>query len=322
MTRGQSRVRSDDAQLLLSRERDLTLLIPAMSELALVLVDPLLGHVMGRVGGARREVHEERLVRHERLLLADPADSVVGQVFGEVVALLRGLRRLDRGEALVERGVPLVVLAADEAIEIFEPAAPGRPVVERAHRAGLPDRDLMTLSELRRGIAVQLEGLGQWRHRVRPQGRISGSRCRDLGDAAHAGRVMVATGQQCLSGRRAKRRGVEPRVLDRVGRDCIEVRRVAWTAERARCSEADIVDKDDQDVRGAFWRLDRLDRRELRVGVLGVVQDRPRHMPRPGSADWIVTARRVLAPWCFPSRRNCVVRHRRRREQRGRAPQT
>ena len=216
------------------------------------------------MGCAGREVHEERLVRHERLLLADPADGMVGEVFGEVVALLRGLRRLDRGEALIEGGVPLVVLAADEAIEVFEPAAPGRPVVERAHRARLPDRDLVTLSELRRGIAVQLEGLGQWRHRVRPQGRISGSRRRDLGDAAHAGRVMVATGQQGLSGRRAERRGVEPRVLDRVGRDRIEVRRVAWTAERARCSEADVVDQDDQDVRGALGRPDRLDRRELR----------------------------------------------------------
>ncbi len=78
----------NDAQLFLPREDLLAQLVPALIELAFVLVSPLFGHVVWRMGGARREVHEERLVGHQRLLLAHPGDRLVGQVFGEVVALL------------------------------------------------------------------------------------------------------------------------------------------------------------------------------------------------------------------------------------------
>ena len=106
VARRQFGVGADDAQLLLPLERDLALLVPAVGELALVLVDPLLRHVVRRVRRARREVHEERLVGHQRLLLARPGDRLVGQVFGEVIALGRRLGRLDRRRALVERRDP------------------------------------------------------------------------------------------------------------------------------------------------------------------------------------------------------------------------
>ena len=114
-------------------------------------------HVVRGVGGARREVDEEGAVGHQRLLLADPADGAVGQVLGQVVALLRGRRRLDRRRALVERRVVLVRLAAEEAVEVLEAAAAGRPGVEGAHRARLPGRHLVALAELRGGVAVQAQ---------------------------------------------------------------------------------------------------------------------------------------------------------------------
>ena len=104
--RRQLGVGADHAQLLLLVERDLALLVPAVGELALVLVDPLLRHVMRRVGGARREVDEERLVGQQRFLLARPGDRLVGQVLGEVVALGWRLGRLDRRRALVQRRDP------------------------------------------------------------------------------------------------------------------------------------------------------------------------------------------------------------------------
>ena len=47
------------------------------------------GHVVRRVRRAGREVHEERLVGHQRLLLAHPRDRLVGEILGQVVALLR-----------------------------------------------------------------------------------------------------------------------------------------------------------------------------------------------------------------------------------------
>ena len=79
----------DHAQLLLPREGLLAQLVPAAAELALVLRDPLLGHVVRGVRRAGGEVHVERLVRRERLLGADPVDRLVGHVRGEVVARRR-----------------------------------------------------------------------------------------------------------------------------------------------------------------------------------------------------------------------------------------
>ena len=63
VARGELAVRRDDAELLLPGEGLFAQLVPALVELALVLVGPLLGHVVGRVGRAGREVDEEGLVR-------------------------------------------------------------------------------------------------------------------------------------------------------------------------------------------------------------------------------------------------------------------
>ena len=101
------------------------------SNLPLYLSAQSFGHMVRRVGGAGREVDEEGLVRRQRLLLRDPGHGLVGHVLHEVIALFGRLLRLDRRRAFVERGVPLVGLAADEAVEVLEAAAAGRPGVER-----------------------------------------------------------------------------------------------------------------------------------------------------------------------------------------------
>ena len=103
MAGGELAIGGNDAELLLPREGLFAQLVPAVVELALVLVGPFLGHVMRRVGGAGREVDEERLVGDQRLLLADPGDRLVGHVFHEVVALFGRLLHLDRRRAFVER---------------------------------------------------------------------------------------------------------------------------------------------------------------------------------------------------------------------------
>jgi hypothetical protein len=70
-----------------------------------------------------REVHEEWLVGHQGLLLADPIDRVVGHVLGEVVALLGRAVGLHRHGVLVDgRGV-LVGLPTDEPVEMLEATA-------------------------------------------------------------------------------------------------------------------------------------------------------------------------------------------------------
>ena len=114
--------------------------VPAAGEPAGVPVRPLQRHVVRSVGGAGREVHEERLLGSQRLLGAHPVDRPVRQVLGQVVALLRRSSRLDRRRALVQRRVVLVVLAADEAVEVLEPAAAGGPRVERPDALPVGDR--------------------------------------------------------------------------------------------------------------------------------------------------------------------------------------
>ena len=197
----------------------------------------LSAHSLGTWCGAcvapGREVHEERLVGHQRLLLAHPADRPIGEVLGQVVALLGGRRRLHRRRAVVQRRVPLVVLPADEPVERLEPAATRRPRIERTHRRRLPHRHLVALAELRRRVPVQLQRHRQRRLRVRPQRAVARRRRRRLGDDAHPDRMVVAARQQRRTRRRAQRRRVEAVVAQPTGGEPIRGRR-ADTARRTR----------------------------------------------------------------------------------------
>ena len=225
-----------------------------------------------RVGRARREVHEERLVRHQRLLLADPADRLVGEILRQVVALLGGQVGLDGRRAVIQRGRVLVRLAADEPVEVLEAAADARPCGERTHRAGLPDGDLVALAELRRGVTIELQRLGQRGARVRADRAIAWRRCGDLRDAAHPHGVVIPTAQQRGTRRRAQGRRVEARVLQAFGGETLERRCPARPAERAVRAEAGVIDEDDEHVRRPVRRPDRLDPRKRSLRVLRVVR--------------------------------------------------
>ena len=275
VARGELAVLRDDAQLLLPGDGLLAQLVPALVELALVLVGPLLRHVVRRMGRAGREVDEERLVGREGLLLTDPGDGLVGHVLHQVVALLGRLLWLDRRGALIERRVPLVRLAADEAVEVLEAAAARGPGIERTGRARLPHRHLVALAELGRGVAVELQRLRQRRHGVGKHRAVARRTGGDLGDAAHAGGVMVAPGQERLARRRAEGGGVEAVVLQAARCQLLRGRRLAGAAEGARGAEPGVVDQDDQDVGRALGRAQLLDGRELGVRVLRVVSDQP-----------------------------------------------
>jgi hypothetical protein len=173
--------------------------VPAGVELALVLVRPLLRDVMRGVGGAGCPVDEERFVGGEGLLLAHPGDGPIGQILGEGVALLRCLFRFHRRGALIEAGIVLVGFTADETVEMLEPRA-GGPLVERADRGDLPGRHFVALAELGGRISVEHQRFGDGRFVLRSDAAVTRRRGGDLGDAAHANRVVVATGQHCLAG--------------------------------------------------------------------------------------------------------------------------
>jgi hypothetical protein len=262
-----------DSKLLLPFEDLLPQRVPAPVETALVPVRPLGRHVVRRMRGARGEVNEERLVRHQRLLLANPADRLIGHVRGEVVALLGGLLRFHRRRALVDRRVVLIGLAADEAVEVLEAAAAGRPGVEGSDRAGLPDRHLVALAELRRRVAVQPQRLRERRACVRSDRVVARRRGGQLGDHAHPHRVVVTAGEQRRARRRAQRRGVEAVVLQAARGQPLRGRRLTRPAERARGAETDIIKQDHEHIGCPGRWSQRLDRRELGTRVPGVERE-------------------------------------------------
>ena len=191
------------AEFLLPLEDALAVLVPAVVELALVLVGPLLEDVVRAVGGARGPVHEERLVGRERLVPLQPGEGLVGHVLGEVILL--AVRRLDRVGVLVEPGLPLRGFAGEEAVEVVEPVA-GRPAVERPHRGGLVGRGVVPFAERRRLVAVVVQHLGDGGGGLRDDAGVAVEVGGPLGDGAVADAVVVAAGQAAPRGSASKSR--------------------------------------------------------------------------------------------------------------------
>ena len=163
---------------------------------------------MGSVRGAGREISHERAVRRDRLLLANPAHALVGEIAGELIAFLRRLRRLDRRRVADQRRIELVGLAADEAVEIVESLI-GRPVVERTRRARLVIGHIVVLAEPRAGVARLFQKLGEGRAALGNDAAIARIARRHLLDDAGRDGVMIAAGQQSGARRRAQRRRME-----------------------------------------------------------------------------------------------------------------
>ena len=147
-------------ELLLAREHLLAVGVPAVVELPLVAVGPLLGHVVRGVRGAGAEVQEERLVRRDLLGVGDERDRLVDQVLGQVIALLRGARRLDLMVVVDQLRIPLAGVATEEAVEALE-ATPQRPPVVRPGRRLELRRHQVLLADHVGVVAVLGQHLGQ-----------------------------------------------------------------------------------------------------------------------------------------------------------------
>ena len=108
----------------------------------------------------------------------------------EVPARL-ALERINLRGVAEEVRLPLVGIATDEAVEIFEAHA-GRPLVEGPDLARGERRRVVVLTEPRRGITIIQQDPADRGLVLGNDAVIAGEAGRLLGDHAEAGRVMVA----------------------------------------------------------------------------------------------------------------------------------
>ena len=196
-----------DAERLLSGEDLLTVGIPAVVELAGVLVDPLLGGMVRGMCRPEAEVEVERLLRIDLLGIGDELDRLVDQVLGQVVTLFRGPRRLDLVVVVDEVGVPLAGVATEEAVEAFEPT-PEWPAGVGAGRGLLVARGQVPLAHHQSAVAALDQDLREHPVLERHHPVVAGEPAGQLGDGRHAVAVVVASGDDARAARRAQRRRV------------------------------------------------------------------------------------------------------------------
>ena len=184
----------DDPELLLALERLLTVRIPALVELALVLVGPRLRHVVRRVAAAGGVVHHPRLLRVLRAHGVQPLYGLVGEVIWEVVRLsVLALGHTKHRVILRDDRVVLARCTAQEAPPVVKTPRL-RPVVERARRAHDVGRREVPLAKSAGDVAVLLQDARKCGAAPGPRGRVARERAGELGDRAEAHTVVVAAG--------------------------------------------------------------------------------------------------------------------------------
>src|SRR5262249_12611835 len=113
---------------------------------------PLLRRVMRCMGRAGRVLDEDRLARISLVDPRHPVDGIVSHRRDEVPAWL-ALEWINLRGVAEQVRLPLVGVAADEAVEIFEAHA-GRPPVERSDLAGGKCRGVVVFAEPRGRVAI------------------------------------------------------------------------------------------------------------------------------------------------------------------------
>src|SRR5471030_2948842 len=107
--------------------------------------------------------------------------------------------------------------------------------------------------------------------------------------------MMIATGEQRLARRRAKRRCVKSIELQTARRQALGIRGLAGTAEGARRPKARIIEQDNQDVGSALGRTQLLDGREFGVRILRVECHQAGSWPRGYRKNATVNLVNVIA---------------------------
>ena len=284
VARGQLGVRRDHPELLLTGERLLAQLVPALVELTLVLVGPRVGHVMRRMATARGEVQEERLGGVLGADAMEPLDGPIRHGVGEVVRVVLvvvALRSPDDLLVLGQAGIPLARPSTQEPVEVVEAPAV-RPTVERTGRALLAVGCEMPFSDDGGAVTVVPQDPRKRRAVTWQCRRVPGEAASELPDGAEAHRVIVPSGQQRGPGRRAQSGHMEAVVAKAPVSQTSEVGRLYRPPECTRIPKAGVVDQNEEHIGSARRRHGVSD--EVPIG-LRTVQCLP-HCPCEGrSAD-------------------------------------
>ena len=267
------------------------------------------------MGAARAEVHVEGLVRGHRLGVADELDRLVNQVRRQVVALLGRIRLLGGVVVIDQVGIPLVGLAAQEAIEPLKAPAK-RPACLPGRQINLVARGQVPLAD---GIGVPAalaQHLGDGPVLKGDAGREPGETGRGLGDAGHVVGGRVAAGEQAGAGRGAQRGGMEVGVAQAQVGDPAHRRGLNRPPEHVHRAIAHVVPQDHQHIRCPRGRLGLQKRRPVRLRVTDINLDPPtpqrlRHTGVLLGHDGHLSACRSI-PLRLPARRPCQLALRKR----------
>ena len=275
VARRQLRRLGDDTHLDLSRETLLTLDIPAFGKNRVVLRDHVERRLVRRMTGAEGDPGEPRRFRIVADMVGEVADRLVHEIGCQVVARGEGARRIDRRVVAHQLRRVLIRLGIHETIEAIE-TAPQRPAVERTGRARFRERRHVPLAQHVVAIAVRAQHFGDGAGLAADLAAIAGIARIEVGEAADADGVMVASGQQRRPRGRAHRRRVEAGVAQAALGDGVDGRRGDRRAIAAEVGEADIVEQDHQDIGGttasnAKWPLGCF--RPIGLGVLNSLAD-------------------------------------------------
>ena len=232
---GELGVRRDHAQLLLVGEDLLPEFVPALVEQVQIrgFLDPCRRRMVRRMRAARHVIDEERLLRTQRINLVHVGDGLVRHRGNEIVAGVP-LEGIDVGRVAGQvRRLPLVGVAAHEAVEVIEAHADG-PLVEGPDGGGrLEGRRVVVLAEPRGAVAVVLQDLADGRLVPGDDAVVAGIARGLLRDDAEPGRVVVAAGDQGRPGGRAQGGGVEVGIAQPHLGDAVQGRRRDDAAEGA-----------------------------------------------------------------------------------------
>ncbi len=192
----------DHPEFLLASERLFAELVPALVELARVLVGPILGDMVRSVTAPSREVQEEGLVCVLSSDPVQPLDAAVRHRIREVVRLLLVVelgRSADDLLVLGQARVPLARPATEDPVEVVE-TPPVGPPVEGPGRTLLAVGREVPLPERGRAVPVVLENSRE-RHAVAWQSRrVTREATGELTDRTEAHRMVVPSGQEAPRG--------------------------------------------------------------------------------------------------------------------------